>query len=147
MDRYKLYLEVERILDQHTSMGDGERIYVCAEVLMHAFTWGSTPQRDAYWRGIHHELIELADTRGGSSSTPNKPHESTAGVGTIVSVANVISRVEQLLADVKATVEAEPAKPEPARKLAQFMRHALHKLEGREAFGQRGLLEDLKDWS
>ena len=148
MDRHDLYEAVELVLDEHTNRPDRDRIYVLAKLLVDgSFTWDRTPQKHSYWNHIHDELMTLAETYGSSASTPNKPNESTPGVGTAVSVANVISRVEQLLADVKATVEAESAKPEPARKLAQFMRHALHRLEGREAFGQRGLLEDLKDWS
>ena len=147
MDRETLYNEVEHVLARHTRIGDAGRIYVCAEMLMHAFSWYPTPQGYDYWRGIYHELIELADARGGSSSTPNNQTQTTSGVGATTSIANVLMRVEQLLLDVKATVEAESAKPEQAKKLMKFMTYALHQLEGRESLEQRGLVEKLKDAS
>ena len=148
MDRDNLWEEVDRLLARHSNFGDKDRIYVLAKLLVEgSFTWSSTPQRHNYWNHIHNELEELAETYGVSSSSRNKTTATTSGVGTAVSVANVLTRVEQLLLDVKATVEAESAKPEQAKKLVKFMTYALHQLEGRELLEQRGLVERLKDAS
>ena len=148
MDRDDLYDEVERILDRHSRFGDRDRVWVLAELLVRgSFTWSSTPQRHDYWDRIWNELKDIADSYGSSSSEQNKTADHTSGVGATVSVANVLTRVEQLLLDVKATVEAESAKPEQAKKLVKFMTYALHQLEGRELLEQRGLVERLKDAS
>ena len=146
MDRDDLWEEVDRLLARHSNFGDKDRIYVLAKLLEEgSFTWSYTPQKHDYWNHIHNELEELAETYSTSSSSRNKTTATTSGVGTAVSVANVLERVEQLLLDVKATVEAESAKPEQAKKLVKFMTYALHKLEGREAFGECGLVQQLKD--
>lgn len=146
MNQHQIMRKIEDLLNEHSHRNDSTRYYVAAETLNQCITWRNTPQGHEYWSNIRDELMALSRKAGDGNSDSNG-EQSATGTGKAITVAALLARIEQDLLDVKATLEAESAKPEQAKKLVQFMRHALHRLEGREALGQRGLLEDLKDWS
>jgi hypothetical protein len=146
MNRDDLYNKVDRLLDDYNApFGNKDRIYVIARLLMNGFAWDRTQSPHNYWHDFYEELLQLSESYGSSASTPNKVQGAQTGVGSAISITALLARVDQDLLDVKATLEAEQAKPEPAKKLVKFMTYALHKLEGREAFGERGLVAQLKD--
>ena len=146
MDRHTLSREVRRVLDSGSEYGDGKRAYAVAEALSYAFTWHTSKEGDDYWREAYRSLLRRAGENNTSpASGSNVTPQSAAG--SVINPASLVIRVEQLLADIKVTLEAEEKKPEANKKLSRFMTYALHQIGGREELDQRGLLERLKDAS
>ena len=127
----------------------GDKAYIAARALTRAFTWSSTKQGDEFWRKTFNALEEMHrnDQGGLSSDSNNSPSSADEKVGRITTSTSLINGVEQLLADIKATLEAESKKHEPDKKTVKFMTYALHQIGGFEELEQRGVLERLKDAS